>query len=128
MIQSTFLVYLDGINQFYKKKSNDVDIRRDAIFNSAQGYMTVVNSIVKIEQEDGVHRKPTNVIIDEEISHMLRHDMTTPWNPKGYVTGLIVVAGFLTGLRTSELSILSSFSFCFACLIIVGVLANMPEK
>lgn len=128
MSPSILLVYLYGINRFFKERSIDLDELRDAIFNSDQGYMTAVNSIVKRQQADGAHRKPTNFIIEEEISRMLSHDLTNPLNPKEYATRLMFLSDCLLIYELLSFIAYSGPHLRFARLMMVNVLTNMSVK
>jgi len=112
---STMLGYLDGINRFLNDVGIQIDIRRSPVFNHKQdGFMTALDNIVKEQQSQGEHRKPHNVILENELEMMLLDKSTDPSKPKGYVSRLIIIIGLLTGLRPTALRLLkwSNFTHC----------------
>jgi len=109
---STMNGYIDGINRFLNQKELSIDIRRDKTFvHPEEGFMTAFENITKLQQAEGIHRKPYNIILDDEMEKMLSHELSNPMKPRSYVTRTIIVVGMLTGLRPTGLRLLTWSNF-----------------
>lgn len=90
---STLGGYIDGIGRFMEDKDINVNLRTEVFKHKKDGYITALDNFTKDQQAQGIHRKPYNVILEEEMEKMLEHRLTDVSRPRSYVTRTIFVIG-----------------------------------